>query len=247
MNKFWLFSLISIAISSFIMGWFRTEGSSEGNDTRRLLEAVIPYMQQGSQLTFKYTSSYGSCENPEELLQAGVALSQKLELPVSSKLEQTLNHLIYASIEQEGKGNTVSLKLIKLEEPPSCYMVLERQTTKVSNKEEFTQWQDQMGAKLAEFGIEGQWNVMVQGELGGNKLAIEPESVIKQVSTKLRGKILETYMDQGTVSYSLASDQLAGSVASGNHKVNAQVALHQESTTGQWRLTIGSPLITMEY
>src|SRR5688572_24571360 len=108
MNKSWLFSLVSIAVSSFIMGWFRTEGSCQGNDTRRLLEAVIPYMQQESQFTVKFTSSYGSCGNREELLEAGMALSQKLELPVSSNLEATLNHLIYASIEQESKGNTVS-------------------------------------------------------------------------------------------------------------------------------------------
>jgi hypothetical protein len=63
----------------------------------------------------------------------------------------------------------------------------------------------------------------------------------------MQGYEQEIYQEDHTVSVSLLTKKMHTAVQSGSHKVNLQMALHQNSITKVWRFTMGSPLITMEY
>lgn len=57
----------------------------------------------------------------------------------------------------------------------------------------------------------------------------------------------ESYKDISTVSRTYSIPNLNRSVMSGNQSVSAQIAVHHEDQKGTNRVTIGFPLITIEY
>jgi hypothetical protein len=80
----------------------------------------------------------------------------------------------------------------------------------------------------------------------------EPESVLSQTEGLLKEQFTtvsekESYTDVATISRTYSIPDLRRSVVSGNHSVSAQIAVHHEDQNGTNRLTIGLPLITIEY
>ncbi|SDO99449.1 TATA-box binding [Paenibacillus sp. yr247] len=90
---------------------------------------------------------------------------------------------------------------------------------------------------------------MTQGYVSSEVFSLQNNSsdLVNSMAHALKGAVVESYGDVNTLSSSLASSEFKSSIMSGNQKVNLQNALHQEFITGLWRLTVGTPIITMEY
>jgi hypothetical protein len=243
-NKLWMFFLIVMSIAGVVAGWVHQAMANSLNDSERLINASKAFIHSDSKLTFKYTGVYGACTNQDDLRKRGASLSNELGLPVSLEPEHNQEH-IYATEMWLNEQDSISLKLMLLEPTTECYMVLKREKMGLAVDAELNQWQKQQGSKLADLGIDGEWNVMLQGVAVGE--ITEPSALMGRLTDKLQGQVLETYQDQGTLSYSLFSDNLNAAIQSGDHLMNLQVAVHRESDTGQLRVTVGSPIITAEY
>ncbi|MBD0383772.1 YwmB family TATA-box binding protein [Paenibacillus sedimenti] len=246
MQKFWLLSIIWISITGIIFGWVRHVDARGGEDTPRLLNSIKPYMVNEYQITLKYTGYYGTCGGTEEqLLQAGKRLSEAFGLPRAETLSETNSHSIYKEKVEVVPGTVATLTVASPQGQSACYMILQLDASQASDPAKLVKWQEEKGNRLADLGIKGEWNIMVQGYvLSGQTNTVE---LIESLVQEYRGKIVESYTDTKTVSVSLAADQFHSSIKSGNQTVNLQIALHQESTTGLWRLTAGTPIITIEY
>jgi hypothetical protein len=101
--------------------------------------------------------------------------------------------------------------------------------------------------ELIGMGIKGSWNTLVQGSPNEIALGDSPEFFLLKASSSLQGLEQEIYQEDHTISVSILSNKIQNYVQSGTHKVNLQLALHQNSITKAWRFTMGSPLITLEY
>jgi hypothetical protein len=73
------------------------------------------------------------------------------------------------------------------------------------------------------------------------------EQLWKTLYDELMTREIERYEDIGTVSISFYSPMLKTSIQSGEGSMNFQAAIHQNSVTNKWRVTLGMPIITKEY
>ncbi|NRF95895.1 YwmB family TATA-box binding protein [Paenibacillus frigoriresistens] len=250
MQKSWILSIICISIISIIFGWVRHADAQGEQEALQLLNTVKPYMTSENQIIFKYTGYYSTCSGIDQnLLQVGKKLSQAFGTPQVEVLSESNSHPIYTAKSEVVPGAVVTVAVASPLGQAACYVVLRLDASDEAEQSELVNWQEQASEQLKKLGINGQWNVMVQGyvneqEQSGQKSSTE---LVNAIALAFKGKIVESYKDQKTVSASLASKEFHSSVKSGNQTVNLQVAMHQESTTGKLRLTVGTPIITMEY
>ncbi|TXK76736.1 YwmB family TATA-box binding protein [Paenibacillus sp. N3.4] len=250
MQKFWLLSLIWISIAGLFFGWIRQANAEGEQEALRLLNTVKPYMGADTRITFKYTGYYGSCEGSDELLlQTGRKLSPSFGVPLTDVLSEANGHPIYTVKKELETGIEVTLTLVRPQGQTACYMVLRLDASGQPAQAGLLKWQQQASEQLMKLGIHGAWNVMTQGYTSIEEASrlYSTNEWVSQLAQAFKGKIVDSYRDAKTISVSLSSDEFQTSIMSGNHKVNVQIALHQESTTGLWRLTVGTPIITMEY
>lgn len=95
-----------------------------------------------------------------------------------------------------------------------------------------------------------EWNGTVQGEVIRNG-EDRAEAVVKRVEGNIAKNVeltvMETYTDVSTFSASYAAPRLGTGVKSGSQEINMQIAAHRVSGTNKERVSIGLPLITIEY
>ena len=130
----------------------------------------------------------------------------------------------------------------------ACYAVLRLDASGNAEQDHLLKWQEQMSTQLKDQGIQGKWNVMIQGNAAEEiSLQNNPKEFLAELVHAYKGNVVESYEDATTFSTSLFSSEFEASIRSGNQKVNVQIALHLDTTSGLWRLTVGTPIITMEY
>ncbi|NQX69799.1 YwmB family TATA-box binding protein [Paenibacillus alba] len=250
MQKMWLVSVIWISLAGIICGWVRHADAQGEQEALYLLDTVKPYMISDNQITFKYTGYYGSCGGVEQnMLAVGKTLSQAFGMPETDVLSESNSHSIYKAKAEAAPGAVSTVTIASPQGQASCYVVLRLNASQETNQADLVNWQAQADKQMKRLGITGTWNTMVQGYVSEQEQSrqISSAELANQIAQAYKGKIVESYTDQNTISLSLASREFQSSVKSGDQTVNLQVALHQESTTGQWRLTVGTPIITMEY
>lgn len=116
------------------------------------------------------------------------------------------------------------------------------------------------GESLADEGVHIQWNGALQGEI--NPEAAGQASAEQAMKSPLHRSLytlekgnwhalnltaVEDYEDGGTISRSYTVPDMAISVASGGHQVSLQMAVHRNDLTGREEISLGSPLLTVEY
>lgn len=90
------------------------------------------------------------------------------------------------------------------------------------------------------------WNATVQGyaRIGG---AAEYEAIAASLAKRVKMKEMERYTDETTVSATYFAPEIDAGIDSGGKTVNLQIAVHDDREKGKSRISIGIPLITIEY
>ncbi|MBY3624300.1 hypothetical protein HGO21_32875 [Acinetobacter sp. CUI P1] len=174
-------------------------------------------------------------------------LSAHLGLSVPSGSNED-GHMTYRSTAVKPDRSHLSLFWSELGEGNS-YVIVTLDTADLKDKVSFQEAAEEVSTILEQSNIKAEWNVSLQGiakQQGG------PEGVLSQTEGLLKEQFKavdekESYTDVATVSRTYSIPDLKRSVVSGNHSVSAQIAVHQEDQNGTNRLTIGFPLITIEY
>lgn len=244
LNKLWILFLIGMAFTGLIIGWVHQARANAGNDAERLVNVTKPLLENDLKLTFKYMGVAKVCSKQANLLSIGTSLSKELELPQAAGLDPA-NDRLYTTELKGSEQDAITLKLMWMEASSNCYMVLKRETTVSPRGDSLLSWQKQTSAMLNKLGIAGEWNVMLQGMASDD--AAEPTELMNTLVANLRGEVLETYRDQGTLSYSLFSEDFDAGIHSRDQRLNLQVAVHRDSESGGLKVTVGTPIITGEY
>ncbi len=103
-----------------------------------------------------------------------------------------------------------------------------------------------LNAKLQALGFASGWNINVQGDA---RIADDPVKELRELAfAELRAKpVGETYEDARTHSATYDSPMLRHKLKSGSRFINLQTALHRDSIDNHWRVTLGSPIIAIEF
>jgi hypothetical protein len=244
MKKSLLFSFGILLAAGMIAGWAKP--SDRRSDAETLLSESKSLFQGERKVTVRFCSFDEGAKTGGELLAQGQKVSEALGIPAAQSVEEKDGIPVYRTAGETAAdaSGTVSLLLTGSHDGASGYLIVKLET--VSETQNMpVQWQRQTAQRLEKLGVRGTWNVMVQGGAAG--AGDQPERFMKAAGAAFRAQKLETYSDEGTLSVSFATGMLKDHIRSGAHDVNLQAALHRDSITGQWRLTIGTPIITSEY
>ncbi|MEC0257535.1 YwmB family TATA-box binding protein [Paenibacillus lautus] len=108
--------------------------------------------------------------------------------------------------------------------------------------------QQQIQEMMKQAGIPNTWNASIQGyasetaSVDGTMAQVE-----ETVAQKFPLRSVEDYADDNTRSRSYEVPSLHASVISGDTPIHMQIAVHEDSMKKSSRITIGFPVITIEY
>lgn len=108
---------------------------------------------------------------------------------------------------------------------------------------------EQVSQLLNDSGMKAAWNFAVQGtgateESGASS---QLQQIEEQLSGDMNMQAIERYTDNSTASVSYEASDLPIAIKSGKHHLNMQLAVHQDDEKGTNRVTVGFPVITIEY
>ncbi|USB32585.1 YwmB family TATA-box binding protein [Paenibacillus sp. YPG26] len=164
------------------------------------------------------------------------------------------NHLVYRAAGQVGR---VPVKFSVTGREEGLYVVAQLDGSSQGDRRELKLAQSEVGRELSRLGVNIQWSVAVQGSLEGNGIGT-PRSTDRNVA-KLLSQVeaqagaffelrrVEGFQDEYTASESYEVPGFGVTVQSGNAKLGLQMAVHLNSGTGAKELSIGSPILTVEY
>ncbi|AYB42219.1 YwmB family TATA-box binding protein [Paenibacillus lautus] len=108
--------------------------------------------------------------------------------------------------------------------------------------------QQHVQERMEQAGIPNTWNASIQGyatksgSVDGTMAQVE-----ETVARKLPLRSVEDYADDTTISRSYEAPSLGTFVKSGDTPIHMQIAVHEDSVKKSSRITIGFPVITIEY
>lgn len=197
-------------------------------------------------LVLKWQGEYS--EDGSNTVEAAEELATELGLGQISHSEED-GHSTYRFATDINDGYTqLSMFWSELESGRS-YVIVTLETLDLHKATGFQSAAEEAGIIMQEAGIAAEWNVSLQGvaqEQGTPKAALLHTELI--MADKLTGiQAVESYNDVTTNSRSYVVPRLERFVESANHSISAQVAIHKDGNQEINRVTIGFPLITIEY
>jgi len=261
------FVLIGIALIIMIVGFSALDGNKmnkvDAADKQwKSVLALAEHSSEGSlRATVKWQGTWNSLLEPSE---AAYALTSRLGLstPVENEVQ---GHRVYKAHGSEG-GVYSKLSVMPEEGGTSYYVILLMEGDARANADLFSELQSTYGHSLQDEGVDVNWNAALQGSVTNslsNSIEMEGQlsafsgapiqdllnKIEQQTVSTLRLQGAEEYVDEEsqTVSRSYEVGGLPISVRSADHEIALQIAVHYNEDTGEQEISLGSPLITVEY
>ncbi|MDT3427950.1 hypothetical protein J2Z22_003526 [Paenibacillus forsythiae] len=225
----------------------RAELAGSPSETVRLLTNLgRDLTEPGSplRLVFKWQGSYTGEAGGAYASVSSLSKSLGLQAVVKSEEE---GHGAYRSSHKNGSMKT-SLFWSEMGEGES-YVIVTVESADLARTAGLAETAERTGTLLASAGIAADWNVSLQGiakERGDAGQALKLTE--RLLAGKLQGmNAAEAYEDETTASISYTVPSIRHTLQSGTHRLAMQAAIHKDVAEGGSRVTIGFPLITIEY
>ncbi|MGG4217798.1 YwmB family TATA-box binding protein [Paenibacillus jamilae] len=171
-------------------------------------------------------------------------IADQLNLPAASKLVEN-GHALYRSVRD---SEDLKIRLNIMERQAGQWYVVVQLESSDTGREQLIQLHKLCAEQLHSIGVQAQWNIAVQRSLQAKESV---DQLMKQTEASLAGNISmqakERYTDATTVAVSYEAPELPLRVQSGQHQVQMQMAVHENREQHNKRITLGFPLITIEY
>ncbi|MDR9855906.1 YwmB family TATA-box binding protein [Paenibacillus sp. VCA1] len=246
--KWAAFGLIGVAALGFTgfyagSGLAKMQAGYEQNELRTLLDLGHRMVGEPERVVIKWQGTWeGSAEQTEAAAQK---LSRSLQLPSVTEVKEN-GHTTYRVI---GQKDTVPVRFNWQEMPGGqSYVIIQLEASTPGQWSLLSDLQAEFGNKMREAGIDAKWNAALQGNVDDRLKAAETmERIEGKLTDCLDAVPKETYNDATTVSNAYQVPSLMSRVRSGDTWLNMQVAVHEDDESGKNRVTIGLPVITIEY
>lgn len=157
-------------------------------------------------------------------------------------------HVTYRASRPLDSASTISLFWSEMGQGTS-YVIVTVETQDLLQAAGFQAAAAYAGAQVLAAGITPQWNASLQGM---SSLQGSPREALERVQGTIAERLnglepAESYGDVATYSRTYSVKDAQRVVNSGEHRIALQAAVHQNSNDSSNRVTIGLPLITIEY
>ncbi|GGF61303.1 hypothetical protein GCM10010912_03150 [Paenibacillus albidus] len=131
----------------------------------------------------------------------------------------------------------------------SSYVIVTVETRDLLKADTFQAAAEEAGTLMFSAGITPEWNASLQGTA---KAQSGPDTALFSIEQSIQEQLpgmnpAESYEDDTTYSRSYSVPDLERVVSSGNHLIALQLAVHKDGNNNTNRVTLGLPLITIEY
>jgi hypothetical protein len=230
-----------------IAGWSWPSQAQMSDDLDLLLEASEAYYTDIPSIQIKYgTFLKKAYSNDTELANLATSFNQRLGLSSDHENIEIVQGTSVYTIKASNQSIQSSLKLSALNKD-EMYISLQLSCECESPEalKQFKSYRNQVEIHLKKLELNSERNTILQGTstLSDNTI----DTFWSTLETTLDAELVEAYEGHGTFSHSLYSSKLEQEIYSGINPMNVQAALHQNTVTGDWRLTLGTPIITIEY
>lgn len=195
-------------------------------------------------LVLKWQGEYSGEASADATVQN---LSSRLGLGEVSISDED-GHLTSRSSAELSGGAQVSLFWSELGGGRS-YCIVTFETADLMRSPELPAAADEAGKAMLQAGIAAAWNVSLQAPA---KEQSGPQAALLATEQTLAAQLPgihaeENYADETTSSRSYSVPGLQRTVSSGGHELALQLAVHRDGNEDRNRVTLGLPLITIEY
>lgn len=248
---------------------YSAEAASSRTQLRQLLAASEGLIQGSRQATVKWQGEWHTMLSLEE---AGELLADRLGLADRYTEKMHGNQVFYAEGASGRAEDIIHGKLaLTLQEEGSYYVVLRLENSTDEGLQRLPEVGESSGEALLREGVDAKWNAALQGEAmevdsaqglpdfvpddsvgpGGEVQAMPVQAVFtaleSRVKEQLKLRAVESFADERTVSRSYAAEDLPLKVQSAGQEISLQFALHWNTELDHYDVSIGSPLLTVEY
>ncbi|MEO2209500.1 YwmB family TATA-box binding protein [Paenibacillus amylolyticus] len=180
-----------------------------------------------------------------------VLLASHLGLEQPLRVRQT-GHDVYRSemVVNEATGEAGLLVNVVETGDTGYYAIVQLSGDAHTDRKALMTVHEQVDQLLVDSGMKASWNMSVQGTAAtaikrdaSQQLAL----IEKHLSKNVDIEAVERYTDVASTSVSYKAAELPLSIKSGSHMLNMQIAVHQVGDKVDNRITVGFPVITIEY
>ncbi|WP_339298097.1 YwmB family TATA-box binding protein [Paenibacillus sp. FSL R5-0623] len=248
LNRWMTAGILAIAIIILIgvTQVYAEKNESKAAELEQLIYTADSVIDNVDRLVIKWQG-----EGKGDAQAQAVLLASQLELEQPVRVRQT-GHNVYRSELVVGTANGGVGMLVNVIETGDngYYAIVQISGDAHTDRKALMTVHEQIGQLLVDSGMKATWNMSVQGTAvtatehdASQQLALIEE----QLSTKVDIASVERYTDAGTASVSYKAAELPLSIKSGSHMLNMQLAVHQVGDELDNRITVGFPVITIEY
>ncbi|MDN4083537.1 YwmB family TATA-box binding protein [Paenibacillus polymyxa] len=232
-----------------LAGWRYGTLQTNGTDSREAETALRSLLTISDQtpgtldkLVVKWQGDW--IPNHEDPADIAAQIADQLNIPTASKLVEN-GHTLYRSVRDR---EDLKIRLNVMERQTGQWYVVVQLESSDTGREQLIQLHKLCAEQLNSIGVQAQWNTSVQRSLQAKESV---DQLMKQTEASLAGTISmqakERYTDATTVAVSYEAPDLPLMVQSGEHQVQMQMAVHENKEQQDKRITLGFPLITIEY
>jgi hypothetical protein len=215
---------------------------SEAEKLEQLMKRADKVIDHVERLVIKWQGDgHGDAEEQAEML------AQRLGLQHPERVLQT-GHDVYRSEMVADAQHAGILVNVVVTGENEYYTIVQLSGNEHTDQRLLTTLHEQVSQLLTDSGMKAAWNFAVQGKVVTESGA---SSQLKKIEEQMSGdmdmRALERYTDDSTASVSYEASNLPIAIKSGAHNLNMQLAVHQDDEQGVNRVTLGFPVITIEY
>lgn len=248
LNRWMTAGILAIAIIILIgvTQVYAEKNESKAAQLEQLIDTADSMIDNVDRLIIKWQGEgRGDAQAQAALLASHLGLEQ----PV--RVRQT-GHDVYRSELVVNEATGVAGMLVNVIETGDngYYAIVQLSGDAQTDRKALMTLHEEVDQLLVDSGMKATWNMSVQGTAvtaTEHDASQQLELIEEQLSTKVDITSVERYTDVASASVSYEAAELPLSIKSGSHMLNMQLAVHQVGEEVDNRITVGFPVITIEY
>ncbi|OEF99814.1 hypothetical protein BHF71_01160 [Vulcanibacillus modesticaldus] len=217
-----------------------------GQDVEYLIKAFNKTGAKMDTYWLNFGIPYGKYEDDQQLLQIGNRLSSSFKLPVAKELIIIGAQKVYSSKGTWGDGTEVELQIKKYSQQSNdLYLLFHLKGN--SSTDDLLKYYNLLEKILDENNLYPKINSCVQGNIDDKLSNVDQFVLIEELLASLEAKEIEKLDTDLVKSISAYSPKITNSIWTGDKKMNIQIATHVSNLQQKTIITMGTPIITIEY
>lgn len=248
MVKQWGFSILALGILLFLSGWGKLSASYDTADTQVLAQAIKSADIRVSTWMIHYSSLVDQPLTGEQVNQTIRYFRLKERAPFQSTPNRTPSGYVYEK--DWGRNTSLTIRVIRRgheRDGTALYDLVLRVQGAHEPLNTLTETVKNVSHGLRQAGVTPHVHVSVQGSVPYIFCQRERSQWVREIMEKLGAYEVEALREATMASVSAFSPHFRTSIASNGRRMNLQIAVRSHPATHQTVITMGTPIITIEY